>query len=188
MAGNNILTYVLLGGAAYLGWNWWQSQQTAAVVPVPPVPPANPPAGTPPSAPAAPPPSTLAACGGTGQPVCTPALTFALMLNALAGGSGASKKLLTLDQWSYYYNGLGNTTPLTDAQFGAMMTAAGITAATRGTVTMDASQYTALLAGIGVAGLSGYRGLGGRGYMRAPVGAYGMGQFTMADFRRAGRR
>lgn len=130
---------------------------------------------------------TLSACGGTGQPVCTPAITLALLMNGVAGGSATNIVKLDIDQWAYYYDQMA--TPLSGDQVNAIIAAAGITAANRSTVTMNAAQFLALASGIGVAGLSGY---GGRGYARRiavpALAARGFGHFTLGDLRRAGGR
>lgn len=196
MAKDSIFTWVLLGGAAYLAYNYFTTPAVAAA-----------PAGggttgggttggtntggtNPPSGPTVPP-ATLSACGGTGQPACTPATTFSLLLNMAAGGSPTNIVMLDVDQWAYYYDQLNGVTGLSGTQVNAILAAAGITAANRSTTTMNAAQFTALLVGAGVTP-PGMSGLGGyQGYVRAiPVPAMyarGFGRLTLGDLRNAGR-
>jgi hypothetical protein len=160
MASNNILTYVLVGGAAYLAYNWWQNQQTPALVPVPPtpLPPATPPqAQVPPTAYV--PPSTV---------------------QQLQNAAGAGVTTLNADQWQFYWNQIGKPAISSDI-FTALFFPTGRPSDPSQAPMMTATAFASALASKGLSG-------GGRGYRRASLGAYGMGQYTMADFRRAGRR
>jgi len=161
MAGSNIITYALLGGAAYLAYNWWQSQPGALSVVA---------AGS-----GVPPPAPL--------PVVPPvAYVPPTTTQALQTAAGAGVATLNADQWQYYWNQLGKS-PIPGDTFTKLFFPTGRPPDASQNPTMTAAQFVSSLTG---AGLSGYKH-NGRVYIPVPSVA-GFGGYTMADFRRAGRR
>lgn len=167
MAQSNILTWVLLGGAAYIAYEWFMSPAVslgdAATVP---------PTGTPATTPAAP---TVA--------YVPPSLT-----QQLATLAGPGVTTLDADQWNYYYTsaapqGLGQPAI---SNFTTLFFPNGRPSDPSQNPQMTAAQFVAAL------GNPGLSGLNGRGWARAiPVPAMrarGFGQFTLGDLRRAGGR
>jgi hypothetical protein len=121
--------------------------------------------------------------GGGGGGGTAPA-TLSAQLTTAAGS--AAQFGLTPDQWSYFYAGLPGKSPIPVDVFTNMLNKAGMNTPAGHTNPMTVDFFVGMLNSVG---LSGWRGMGqvsGRGYMRAPIGAYG--QFSIADFRRAGRR
>jgi|HubBroStandDraft_2_1064218.scaffolds.fasta_scaffold102628_2 hypothetical protein len=139
-------------------------------------------------APANPPQATVQYSG----PGTTSAGGVALVAQLATAYGGLNPPPMNIDQWAYYYNLLSGVTPLTGGQITSMLAAAGATN-NRSGVLMNPAQFVALLSS--AAGVPGLSGFGQVGYRRIPVPtmvrpAYGrgMGQYTMADLRRAGRR
>jgi hypothetical protein len=164
MAGNNILPIILVGGAAYLAWNWWQSQPAAL--------------------------SVVAAGGAVPPPVSpapvVPAVAYVppTTAQALQAAAGAGVTQLNADQWQFYWDQLGKT-PIPATVFTTHFFPTGRPPDASQNPLMTAAQFVSSLSG---AGLSGYRR--GMGFViPVPIvrGRGGVG-YTMADFRRAGRR
>lgn len=169
MAGSsNILTYVLVGGAAYLAYNWFTNQSTVVAAPVP----------TP----------TPTPTGTTPPPVSYVPPVMSAQLQKLAGPGVTT---LNADQWNYYYTsapptGLGQTGI---ANFDTIFFPNGRPADASNNPQMSASQFVAAL---GVTGLSGV-GFGTRRIISVPkVYLKGRGfagvKYTLGDLRKAGRR
>jgi hypothetical protein len=170
MASSNVFTWVLLGGAAYLAYNYFSTPVVAAAAPAGGSAPPTPATPVTPTAPVTPPVAYV-----------PPSLTQQLQTLA---GPGVST--LDADQWNYYYSqpsptGLGQPAV---ANFNSIFFPTGRPADNTQNPQMTAAQF---VAAIGNPGLSGYQG-----YKRAiPVPdmwARGMGHFTLGDFRRAGGR
>lgn len=173
---NSLFTVALVGGAAYLLYNWWTSQPAATTTTG---------GGTTGGG------TTGGGTtgGGTPTPPATPATTqYTGAADLLANGIALTIKLaqmtatpssppqLNIDQWNYYYAQIPDATPITGDQLNAMLAKAGATGANRSYVLMSPGQYVGLLQSSGVPGLSGYLRNGGFGY------------YGLADLRRAGRR
>lgn len=188
MAKDSIFTYVLLGGAAYLAWNWWTSQPAAAA------PAGGSSGGSGGTAPACPSPGVLTnnvcTCPAPNtmvSGVCTAPPTYVppTLTQQLQTLAGANVTALNADQWNYY---LTQPSPQGLAQpgnpnFTQIFFPSGRPPAGTSEPTMTAAQF---VAAIGNPGLSGYQG-----YKRAiPVPAMyarGMGRITLGDLRNAGR-
>lgn len=167
-SGPGIMEILLLGGAAYVAYQFF----TVSTVPAATTTPASggaPPATTPPA-------ST------TTPPVTYVPPTLTQQLQTLAG---AGVTALNADQWNYY---LTQPSPQGLAQpgnsnFTQIFFPSGRPPAGTSEPTMTAAQF---VAAIGNPGLSGYQG-----YKRAiPVPAMyarGMGRITLGDLRNAGR-
>lgn len=218
MAGNNILGLILGAGAAYIAYEWWISQPSAAA----PAPVAN---TVPPTIPAtvltaAALSTYVAAQQALGQ---TPAQIQA-SLNALQSAqlacvapstwntttgscvgvayqppsvtqqlqtaAGAGVTTLNADQWSYYWTQIGQ--PAIDGtKWQTVFFPQGRPSATTAEPSMTAAQYVSALQS---AGLAGYRRAGLAAFVPVPVmltyrgRGFGGGVFTLGDLRRAGRR
>jgi hypothetical protein len=158
-----ILTYVLIGGAAYLAYQWWISQPVAAA-------------------------NTTTSGSGTPPPATTPPPASVVYVpptraQQLQTAAGAGVTTLNADQWAYYWNQLGF--PAVDG--GAWNTAffpSGRPPAGSPEPAMTASAYMTAL------GLSGYKH--GMGAIMIPVPLVrgrGFGNhYTLGDLRRAGGR
>lgn len=118
--------------------------------------------------------------GGSSNQTSTPAALGALL--TAAAGSGAQFGL-DIDQWAYYYAQLPGRTALTGDQITTMMTNSGIP---RSQV-MDVGTFVGQLNSVGLSGARGLRGIIVPAMVR-PAYGNGMRQYSMADFRRAGRR
>jgi len=157
MAKDSIFTWVLIGGAAYLAWNWWTSQPVAA---------AAPPAGgtTPPATPAAP----------------TVAYVPPTQTQQLQTAAGAGVTVLNADQWSYYWNQLGFPS-IDPTKWQNVFFPNGRPASGSAAPTMTAGAYVSALQG---AGLAGYRRGMGAFHIPVPVvGHYTLGDLRRAGGR-----
>lgn len=166
--GGGILEYILLGGAAYLGYLWLTSPSPAAVA-------AAPAGGAAPPTPAAPAAPSVAYV----PPTPTQALQTA---------AGANVTSLDADQWQYYWNQLGNP-PITGTDFNNLFFPQGRPSDPSLNPMMTAAQFVAAL---GTKGLAGYKGLGmvNIPIMIAPApGGRGFagGRYSLGDLMRAGR-
>lgn len=179
-SGPGIFEWILIGGAAWLAWNWWTSQSTAAAAP------AGSSGGS--SAPPCPSPGVLSNNVCTcPQPntmingVCTPPPTYVppTLVQQLQVLAGASVTQLNADQWNYYLTqpspqGLNQPSP---ANFTSAFFPQGRPAAGQTEQTMTAAQFVNAL------------GLSGLGFPFRIVRGRGFGQvITMHDLRRAGGR
>src|ERR1700733_15089658 len=127
-----ILTYALIGGAAYLAYQWWISQPVATTTTTtgggttPPVPPTC----------AAPntvvngvctPPAAPVVIVTTPKPIPTAPYSAADQSWAMQMAAAANANTLDIDQWGYYFNNLAKTTwkgtrsPISADQEGAML-------------------------------------------------------------------
>lgn len=102
--------------------------------------------------------STTAATGTTSAATTTaaPAQTAAQILQSqliqAAGFSQTNPADLTPDQWSYYYNNLPGKTPIPSTVFENILTALGLTDASRGTP-VTVAQFVAAANQNGISGL-----------------------------------
>jgi len=205
MAGSN--TYVLAGGAAYLAYNWWQSQQSVTST-----------GSTPPTIPASVlTPAALAAYIATQRtagktdaqiqaaltamqvnevacvapstwdttngicaaPQSTPA-TLASLLTTAAGN--AAQFGLNVDQWLYYYNRLPGRTVVTGQQVDQMLAKAGIDR----TSPQSVDYFVGMLNSVGLSGYTPSRGTRFIPVPRLMLGR-GFGGYGISDFKRAHR-
>jgi len=204
MAGSsNVLTYVLLGGAAYVAYNWWKSQPAAGTTGSTSTPTIG--AAVMDAADLAAYVKAQRAAGATdtqiqaalnamaaAQVLCiSPSVwntatgtckqqtaspqTLAQQLNA-AAGSGAQFGL-NIDEWLYYYNQLPGRTPVTGAQADSMISKAGVDR----TKPQSVDYFVGMLNSIGLSGFGGY-------LPRPVFMSRGFGGYGLADFRRAGGR
>ncbi len=205
MAGSsNILSYLLLGGAAYIAYEYFFAPAVAAA----------PAAGA--GTPACPSPNTM--IGGVctapiscpspntmvngvctapappaapaAQPIPTAAYSSTDQPWAIQMAAAASANSLNIDQWNYYFNNLANTTwsgtlsPISATQEGTMLAKlATLGQSESSLMTMPQWYWLVTAGGGGLSGLAGRR--------RVPVPALharGFGHFTLGDLRRAGGR
>jgi hypothetical protein len=201
MAGSsNIVTYVLVGGAAYLAYNWWKAQPAAAGTMGSTTPTigasvmdatdlaayiaAQRAAGQTDAQIQAAlnamavalvsciPPSVWNTTTGTCKQQTSSPANLAGLLTA-AAGSGAQFGL-NVDQWLFYYNQLPGRTPVTPAQADLMISKAGVA---RGTP-QSVDYFVGMLNSVGLSG-----------YLPRPVfRGMGSSSYDLADFRWAGRR
>lgn len=203
MANNNILTWLLLGGAAYVAYEWLtqpaSSSGSSGESGPPPCPAPGVLSGSICTCPA---PAVLSGsvctCGSPNtliSGVCTAPPTYVppsltQQLQTLAG-SGVTE--LNADQWNYYYSspspqGLAQPSPPT---FSTIFFPEGRPPSGTAETTMTAAQF---VNAIGNPGLSGFGNVGYKRLMRVPIifsrqRGYGFGatQFTLGDLRRAWR-
>jgi len=176
MAGSsNVLTYVLLGGAAYVAYKYFTTPVT--LVPSPTTTGGGTSGG-----------SGGSSGGGSAPVITTPPAPDASKATAaqaasgfrLAGAAGSANPL-NADQWNYYWNQLGFTP---NNNFDATFFPNG-----RPANTANYTKYTPIQ--FVVAADAGGMGLSGLGGLPRPVfvrGGRGFGGYGLADFRRAGGR
>lgn len=165
---SNILTYALVGGAAYLAYTYFTAPTVAAA-----------PAGgtTPPTTP----------------PVTGPVVAYVppTQVQQLQNAAGANVTVLNADQWGYYWQNLG--LPTIDAtQWNNVFFPNGRPAGGAAAPTMTAAAYVSALQGAGLAGYK--RGMGQ--VARIPVPKFyrqvgegkGFGLYDLGDLRKAGGR
>ena len=206
MAKDSIFTWVLLGGAAYLAWNWWTSQPAAAAQnsggSAPPCPSPGVLSGNTCTCPSpntvvgglctAPPPPPAP----TPKPIPTAAYSSTDQPWAMQIAAAANANTLDIDQWNYYFNNLANSTwkgilnPISGTQESAMLATLANLGLQESTPMTLPQWYWLVTAGGG--GLSGFARFHGMGVVRIPVplpGGRGMGAlYTLGDLRRAGGR
>lgn len=167
---SNILTYALVGGAAYLAYTYF----TAPTVGAAPAGGTTPPSTTPPV---------------TGPVVSYVPPTQVQQLQTAAGGSATT--VLNADQWSYYWQQLG--LPAVDGgKWNTVFFPNGRPPAGAAAPTMTAAAYVSALQGAGLAGYK--RGMGQ--VARIPVPKFyrqggegkGFGLYDLGDLRKAGGR
>jgi hypothetical protein len=204
MASSNVLTYVLVGGAAYVAYTWYKSQPAAGTTGSTSAPTIG--ASVMDAADLATYVAAQRAAGATdaqiqaalnamaaAQVLCiSPSVwntstgtckkqtsspqTLAQLLTAAAGTGAAFG--LDIDQWLYYYNQLPGRTPVTGDQVDQMLSKSGVARSSPQSV----DYFVGMLNSVGLSGFGGYlprpvfvnRGFGG---------GYGL-----ADLRRAGGR
>jgi hypothetical protein len=159
---SNILTYVLVGGAAYLAYTYFTAPTTVtATTPV-----------VPPPTPAAPTAPVVAYIPPT-------------QVQQLQNAAGAGVSVLNADQWSYYWQQLGLPT-IDGTKWSNVFFPNGRPAGGAAAPTMSAQDYISALQG---AGLAGYQR--GMGAVRIAVPIFhgrGFGKYDLGDLRRAGGR
>lgn len=160
---NTAVKIVVLGGGAWLLYEWWQQQQTATVpgsVPSSALPTPTPgPLGTTVS-------STPAAAPTTPAANSAGLASIRSQLQALAAAYLAANPSVTgldVDQWNYYYAQIRGVA-FPDAAGAAILTSLGIPFTAPGrSQTISVDQY---LTAAAAAGLSGYRGMGAAPYLQ----------------------
>ena len=163
MAGsNNFMTYLLLGGAAYIAYEYFFSTPTVAAA-----------TATTPATPVTP---------------TTPVVAYVppTTTQQLQAAAGAGVTALNADGWSFYWAQIGQTA-IPAATFDTLFFPNGRPASSSDEPTMTAAAFVSALQG---AGLAGYRR--GMGAYRIPVPIVrgrGFGNhYTLGDLRRAGGR
>jgi hypothetical protein len=161
MAGSNILTYALLGGAAYLAYNYFTSQPAT---------------------------TTTTTTGGSTPPPPPPVAYVPPIMSAQLQALAGSATMLNADQWNYYYTSpapQGLAQP-TITNFDTIFFPNGRPADPTNNPTMTAAAFVAALGIKGLSGL-GYRRYIPVPRL-VTMRDRGFGQYTLADLRRAGRR
>jgi hypothetical protein len=172
MAGNsnssNLLTYVLVGGAAYLAYNYFTSTFPWSVAAAAPATGTAPPTPTTPAAPV----------------VAYVPPTQTQQLQTAASGTASTQ--LDADQWSYYWQQL-NLPAVDGGKWNTLFFPSGRPPSGTAAPTMTASAYVSALQGAGLAGYK--RGMGQ--VARIPVPIFfgrGFGKYDLGDLRKAGGR
>lgn len=167
---SNILTYALVGGAAYLAYTYFTAP-TVAAAPVP------------------------APAGGSTPPPAQSGPVVAYVpptqVQQLQNAAGANVTVLNADQWGYYWSNLGLPT-IDPTQWNNVFFPNGRPAGGAAAPTMTAGAYVSALQGAGLAGYK--RGMGS--VARIPVPKFyryggegkGFGLYDLGDLRKAGGR
>jgi hypothetical protein len=152
--GSSILTLALLGGAAYVAYQWWNASSAAAASS------ATPPAGTPPASPPPASPATSTAAGAS----TLDAQYQAMLASAKAAGFTSGNP----DNWGFYYaqGNPGKTAPAPED--------AGFNRTSNWPGALTAAQYWAAASPLiaKAQGLSGLGMLGGLGEYIAARGGW----------------
>lgn len=163
MAKSSVLTYALLGGAAYVAYNWWKSQPVTSSS------------------------SSTTSGGTTGGTSSTVAYVPPTTLQQLNTAAGSPTAMLNADEWSYYWTTKLGKPAIDSDTFTALFFPTGRPADPSQNPTMSATAFLAAIAGKGLSGYSGRRL-----YLPVPrLGVArnrGFGGYGIADFQRAGRR
>lgn len=173
MAGDNTLKYLLIGGAAYLAYEYFFA--TPAATPVT----STPATGT----------TTTSGSGTTttsGSGSTTSAAPTTVQQLQTAAGAGVTT--LNADEWSFYWTQIGKPT-LSPTQFASTFFPNGRPTDATTYPQYTASQFVTALSGAGISGL-GNVGFGTRRIIQVPLllvqTGRGFGQFDLGDLRRAG--
>lgn len=162
MAKSSLITYALLGGAAYVAYSWWKSQPTSSST------------------------STTGGGGSTGT-TGTVAYVPPTTLQQLNTAAGSPTAMLNADEWSYYWTTNLGKPAIDGTTFTGLFFPTGRPADSSQAPTMSATAFLAAIAGKGLSGLSGRRL-----YIPVPrlgvAANRGFGGYGIADFRKAGRR
>ncbi len=177
MANSNILTYALVGGAAYFAYSWWKSQPTVVTTTGGGTSGGSGGSGGGSSSGGGTPPATITT---PPAPDASKATTAQAASGFRLAGAASSTGPFNADQWNYYWNQLGFTP---NNNFDQTFFPNGRPS--------DPSKYTLYtpiqFVVAADAGGTGMAGLGG--YLPRPVFVgRGFGGYGMADFRSAGRR